>query len=138
PKTDPGGWQRPMEGAESAPERSEGRQRSLAPRNGRARAVTAAAADTSRGACLASHRGAARSGGRGKPKRGGPPLSRRRVASTLWLRDGRAESQKHGYPQGGHRDADERAGVLPCARISQPPRDLPDLLGLEARERRRS
>src|SRR5215813_9331348 len=39
-------------------------------------------------------------------------LSRTRVASKLWLPDGRAESQKYGYPQGGHRDADERAGVL--------------------------
>src|SRR5215831_6017215 len=39
-------------------------------------------------------------------------LSRKRIASKLWLPDGRAESQKYGYPQGGYRDADERARVL--------------------------
>src|SRR5215813_8276869 len=47
-----------------------------------------------------------------EPRGRGSPVSRRRVASKLWLPDGRAESQKYGYPQGGHRDADERAGVL--------------------------
>src|SRR5215472_10659400 len=39
-------------------------------------------------------------------------LSTERIASKLWLPDGRAESQKYGYPQGGSRDADECARVL--------------------------
>src|SRR5215470_19077009 len=39
-------------------------------------------------------------------------LASARIASKLWLPDGRAESQKYGYPQGGSRDADECARVL--------------------------
>src|SRR5215471_11168352 len=78
--TDPEGWQRRVGEAVSRLERPEERQRSLAERDGRAQAVTAAAADTSLGACLVSHSRAARSGVRGKPKRDRLPLSRRRPA----------------------------------------------------------
>src|SRR5215467_8870222 len=61
PMTDPEGWQRPMGGAVSGPERPKERQRSRAAWNARAQAITAAAAEAGLGACLLSHNGAARS-----------------------------------------------------------------------------
>src|SRR5215468_2209702 len=107
PMTDLEGWQKPMWGAVSGPERLEERQRWLGALNGRAQAVIADAADMSLSACVSPDMRAVKSKVRGKPKRGWLPLSRRRIASKLWLPDGRAESQKYGYPQGGSRDADE-------------------------------
>src|SRR5215471_10816102 len=77
--TDPEGWQKPMWGAVSGPERLEERQRSLAAWNGRAQALIAAA-DMSLDACVSSDMRAIRTEVRAKPKRGGLPLSRRRPA----------------------------------------------------------
>src|SRR5215468_11829057 len=78
--TDPEGWQKPMWGAVSGPERLEERQGSLAAWNRRAQAVRADAVDVSLGAYVSLDMRAIRSEVRGKPKRGGLPLSRRRLA----------------------------------------------------------
>src|SRR5207302_11103142 len=49
---------------------------------------------------------------RAEPSRRSRTMSRQRVASKLWLPEGRGESQKYGYhAEGGNRDADERTGV---------------------------